>query len=63
MLDVTAALRPSELFALRWKSFDNVNTLSITETVYRRRIRPFGKTPGSMTRIHLPDGLAEEQRN
>jgi hypothetical protein len=26
------------------------NTLSITETIYRRKIRPFGKTPGSMTK-------------
>jgi integrase len=60
MLDMTDALRPSELFALRWKSFDNVNTLSITETLYRRKIRPFGKTPGSMTKVHLPDGLAAE---
>lgn len=62
MLDVIEALRPSELFALRWRSFDNRNTLSITETVYRRQIRPFGKTPGSMTKVHLPEGLAEELR-
>ena len=27
MLDMTEALRPSELFALRWRSFDNRNTL------------------------------------
>ena len=44
MLDMTEALRPSELFALRWISFDNKNTLSLTETVYRRKLRPFGKT-------------------
>jgi integrase len=62
MLDMTDALRPSELFAFRWKSFDDVNTLSITETIYRRTIRPFGKTPGSMTKVHLPDGLAAELR-
>lgn len=62
MLDMTDALRPSELFALRWRSFDDVNTLSITETAYPRQIRPFGKTPGSMTKVHLPDGLAEELR-
>jgi integrase len=59
---MTEALRPSELFALRWRSFDNLNTLSITETVYRRQIRPFGKTPGSLTKVHLPDGLASELR-
>jgi hypothetical protein len=59
LLDMTEALRPSELFALRWRSFDDHNTLSITETVYRRQIRPFGKTPGSLSKVHLPDGLAE----
>jgi integrase len=62
MLDMTAALRPSELFALRWRSFDNRNTLSISETVYRRKLRPFGKTPRGLTNVHLPDGLAGELR-
>jgi integrase len=60
MLDMTEALRPSELFALRWRSFDDCNTLELTETVYRRELRPFGKTPGSLTKVHLPDGLANE---
>ncbi len=60
MLDMTAALRPSELFALRWKSFDSRNTLSITETVYRGVIRSFGKTKKSLGKMHLPDGLAHE---
>ncbi len=60
MLDMTDALRPSELFALRWQSFDNANTLSLTETVYRRQIRPFGKTTKSLGKMHLPDGLALE---
>ena len=49
MLDMTDALRPSELFALRWQSFDDANTLSLTETIYRRKIRAFGKTPKSLT--------------
>jgi integrase len=62
MLDMTEALRPSELFALRWRSFDNVDTLSITETIYKGKIRPFGKTDGSLTDIHLPPGLATELR-
>ena len=62
MLDMTEALRPSELFALRWRSFDDVDTLSITETVYRGEIRSFGKTDGSLTDVHLPPGLAEELR-
>jgi integrase len=62
MLDMTEALRPSELFALRWRSFDGKNTLSISETVYRRTIRSFGKTPGSLSKVHLPDELANELR-
>jgi integrase len=62
MLDMTEALRPSELFALRWRSFDDVDTLSISETVYKGTIRPFGKTEGSLTDVHLPSGLAEELR-
>ncbi|WP_263368879.1 tyrosine-type recombinase/integrase [Edaphobacter bradus] len=36
--------------------------MSITETVYRGEIRPFGKTDGSLTDVHLPPGLAEELR-
>lgn len=60
MLEMTASLRPSELFALRWKSFDSRNTLSITETVYRGVIRPFGKTNKSLGKVHLPEGLAHE---
>jgi integrase len=62
MLDTTEALRPSELFALRWRSFDDCNTLELTETIYRRDIRPFGKTRRSLTKVHLPDGLAKELR-
>ncbi len=60
MLDMTEALRPSELFAVRWRSFDDQNTLTLTETVYRKTLRPFGKTPGRLTKVHLPDGLADE---
>ena len=62
MLGMTEALRPSELFALRWLSFDNENTLSLTETVYRRQLRPFGKTTKSLGKVHLPDGLAQDLR-
>jgi integrase len=60
MLDMTGALRPSELFALRWRSFDKRNTLSITETVYKGQIRSFGKTRKSLGDIYLPAGLAVE---
>jgi len=60
MLDMTDALRPSELFALRWRAFDDENTLDLTESVYRGQIRPFGKTPKSLGKMHLPDDLAAE---
>ena len=62
MLEMTDALRPSELFALRWLSFDDENTLSLTATVYRRQLRPFGKTVKSLGKVHLPDGLADDLR-
>lgn len=61
-MDMTEALRPSELFALRWRSFDDIDTMSITETIYKGEIRPYGKTDGSLTDVHLPPGLAEELR-
>jgi integrase len=61
-LDLTEALRPSELFALRWRSFDDRETLTITETVYKGKIRPYGKTDGSLTDVHLPPALTEELR-
>jgi integrase len=44
-LDMTNALRPSELLAFRWKCFDyDAYTLKIMETVYKGKIRPWGKT-------------------
>ena len=60
LLDMTEALRPSELFAIRWRTYDNANTLDLTETIYRGEIRPFGKTPKSLGKMHLPDDLAAE---
>jgi len=60
LLDMTEALRPSELFAIRWRTFDGENTLDLTETIYRGVIRPFGKTPKSLGKMHLPDDLAAE---
>ncbi len=58
-LEMTDALRPSELFALRWTSFDG-GKLTITETVYKGRIRPWGKTKKSLGDVHLPKGLADD---
>lgn len=60
-LDMTNALRPSELFAFRWKRFDYRSpTLTVAETVYKGKIRDWGKTKKSLTVIHIPRQLAED---
>jgi len=60
-LDMTNALRTSELFAFRWKRFDYpATTLTIAETVYKGQIRDWGKTKKSLTVIHLPQELADD---
>jgi integrase len=58
-LDVTNALRPSELFAFRWRRFDfQASTLTVAETVYKGNLRDWGKTKKSLTVIHIPRELA-----
>ena len=60
-LDMTNALRPSELFGLRWKSFNEASaTMSVRETVYKGKIRPWGKTQRSLATVHLPKELAAQ---
>ena len=60
-LDMTNALRPSELFAFRWKRFDyEACTLTVAETVYKGSIRDWGKTKKSLTVIHIPKELAND---
>ncbi len=60
-LDMTNALRPSELFAFRWKRFDyEASTLTVAETVYKGNIRDWGKTKKSLTVIHIPRELADD---
>jgi integrase len=60
-LDMSNALRPSELFALKWRCFDPTDqTLDIQETVYKGKIRPYGKTKGSLTRVPIAKQLAME---
>jgi integrase len=60
-LDMTNALRPSELFAFRWKCFEyEACTLEIVETVYKGKIRPWGKTKKSLTVIHVPRSVAAD---
>ena len=60
-LDMTNALRPSELFALKWKCFDSeASAMSVIETVYKGSIRPWGKTKKSLAVIHIPETLAAD---
>ncbi len=54
-LDMTDALRPGELFALPWQCFEPESSrLVIQETVYKGKIRPWGKTRKSLAPVHLP---------
>lgn len=63
-LDMTNALRPSELFALKWRCFDfEASAMSVTETVYKGKIRPWGKTKKSLTVIHIPGSLASDLKD
>src|SRR5271166_5542038 len=60
-LDMTNALRPSELFALRWKCFNYAESkMQVFETAYNGAIRPWGKTRKSLGRVQLPKELAED---
>lgn len=61
MLDMAHALRPSELFCLRWRSFLEVQLLlDIQETLYKGKIRPYGKTKGSITQVPIAEALAKK---
>jgi integrase len=60
-LDMSNALRPSELFPIRWRCFmEEPPTLDIQETVYRGKIRTYGKTKGSLTKVPIAKVLADE---
>jgi integrase len=60
-LDMSNALRPGELFGLRWSCFDpELCLIEIKETAYKGKIRPWGKTKGSLTKIPIAEQLAEE---
>jgi integrase len=60
-LDMANALRPSELFALRWSSFKyEESRMKVVETVYKGAIRPWGKNKRSLGWVHLPKELAED---
>ena len=58
-LVLVTALRPSELFALKWRDFDaSKSTLSISESVYRGVLRPYTKTTSeedNAQRLAIPE--------
>jgi integrase len=61
MLDMSNALRPSEVVALRWRSFlEEPLLLDIKETFYRGKIRPFGKTKRSTSQVPIAEALGEK---
>lgn len=60
-LGMTNALRPSEMFALKWQCFNHEElTITLSETVYKGKIRPWGKNRKSLGVIHVPRKLATE---
>lgn len=60
MVILVAPFRPSELFALKWKCFDSMkNTLTISETIYRGKIRPYTKTTEEGDLDHVTVLLSE----
>jgi integrase len=60
-LDMTNALRPSELFAFRWKCHRTATvSLTIVETIYKGKIRSFGKTKGSLTEVPIAKELSQD---
>ena len=62
-LDITNALRPSELFALRWKCFRyEESRMKVVETAYKGVLRPWGKKKRSLGWVHLPKERAEDLR-
>jgi len=55
---LVTALRPSELFALKWKCIDfKQGTMTLYETVYRGVLRPYTKTSeeGELPQLVIPE--------
>ena len=58
---MTDALRPSELFGLRWRDLNYDECLLVLrETVYRGKLRNWGKTRKALRPIHIPKELADD---
>src|SRR6266446_9502986 len=60
-LDMTDALRPSELFGLRWRDFNHDECLlELRETVYRGKLRKWGNTRKALRPVYIPKELADD---
>lgn len=61
MLDMSNALRPGEVVALRWQSLlVEPLLLDITETYYRGKVRPYGKTKRSTSQVPICEDLIKK---
>ncbi len=61
MLDMSNALRPGEVVALRWQSLlVEPLLLDITETYYRGKVRPYGKTKRSTSQVPICEELIKK---
>jgi len=61
MLDMSNALRPGEVVALRWRSvLEEPLLLDIKETYYRGKIRPYGKTKRSTSQVPICEDLVKK---
>lgn len=61
LLDMSNALRPSELVCLRWRCLlEEPLLLDIQETFYKGKVRPFGKTEDSITQVPIAKPLVEK---
>ena len=63
-LELVTALRPSELFMLRWRSLDaGLKLLRIEETIYKGEVRRFTKTTAEgaaeHTTVFLPNAIVQ----
>ena len=60
-LDMSNALRPSELFPIRWRCLNKEKQiLDIQETLYKGKVRHYGKTKGSLTKVPIADVLVND---
>ena len=58
---MTEALKPSELFGLRWRSLDDQNALPLYRNGVAANALALRQDSGHLTKVYPPDGLACER--